>query len=473
MARPIDPRNDYYRSYFYNNVYVHLNRSLYDTKTIRADAENGCLNYSPCPHYPIMKALSSCNIDHEFNWDAILPIVEAARNARAACGANVKLVFPDWLTPPLVVVFPNNDWRVVSGQDRLQVMRLLGETAIDVNVIRDADMEGYRIPLPSVVQEDAEGMPEMRVVARLVQKKPLTNPGNSGDTDKLTTAYVMELLRLQVMFEASGYTIAQARTAISKFKIPLEFPWDYFDKLDDKLHQFALNASTLKGIKALLLSDPDMNRQKDHRAWKEKAKQICMNLIWLSAARGQAQKMQKAPHFMGARLRREGSQYRTREDYLIQVVLKRPAENGEEISLLGLTRIAMLSAVNPADLWPSWEFKRHELEFAAAVGCLSNLQPALLKPATAQAAGEIYRRARTAPSSSCTEEQLVATMLVDRLEKTCVKQDFVDAARLAIRNREPVLISLADNILPSRLVVESQSEVLRRAMNSDSGAAAS
>lgn len=473
MARPIDPRNDYYRSYFHNDVYVYNNRFLYDTRTIIADIENECLNYSPCSHYPVMEALSCCNIDHEFDWGAILPIVEAARDERSARGANVQLVFPDWLAPPLIVVFPNDDWRVVSGQDRLQVMRLLEEAAIDVNVVRNVDMTPYNIPLPSVAQEHAEGVPDMRVLARPIQKRPRINLGNSSDTDKLTTAYVTELLRLQVMFEASGYTIAQARTAISKFKIPLEFPWDYFDKLDDKLHQFTLNASTLKGIKTLLLSDPDMNRQQDHRAWKKKAKQVCMNIIWLSAARGQAQEMQKAPHFMGERLRTDGSQHRTREDFLIRVPLKRPAENGEEISLLGLTRIAMLSAVNPADLWLSWEFKRHEFEFAAAVGCLSNLQPALLKPATAQAAGEIYRRARTAPASSCTEEQLVATMLVDRLEKTCVKQDFVDAARLAIRNREPVLISLADDILPSRLVVEPQSELLRRAMNSDSGAAAS
>lgn len=471
MGRKPNPKNDLYRPLLQESVYIYNYNSLYDVKKILTDLETGALNYSPC-YYSTTKALSFCNIDHEFNWAAILPITEAARDARAKLGAGAKIVLPDWLPDVFIAVFPNGDWQVVLGQDRLQVMRLLGDARTAVNVIRDVDMEHYRIPLPSVSPKHLGESPPMRIVTRLDgEDEDFINPGNSSNVEKLIIAYVAELLKLQVMFEASGYTIDQARTKIATLRIPFEFSWGSFENKIKALHESIVKLNSSKEIKGAFLSDIDMDRRKNHRAWKKKSKQVCQNIVWLSAALGQAREMQKAAHFMERRLR-TNPHYRTREDFLTRAALRSPSENGEEISLLGLTQIAVLSAVNPADLWLSYDSKRHELEFAAVVACLSNLQPALLTPATAQAAIEIRERARTAPDS-CTEEQIVALMLIERLEKTCSVDEFMAFAHNAVRTREPVRVSLANNILPSWLVVESMSELFSGMENSDAEAVVS
>lgn len=472
MARSPDKGNNFYRSYNKDSVYIYNNNEFYNVDKIHEHIKNQTLNYSPCSGFPIHEALSCCNIEHEFNWEAILPIVKAARDARSACGANVKLVFPDWLTPPLIVVFPNEDWRVVSGQDRLQVMRLLEETRIDVNIIRNVDMEHYQIDLSPVVPEHLKSYPRMQILTRPVplQNRAFAKPGNSANTGKLSVAHAIQLLKAQVMFEASGDLIAQARTELEKRNLAPN-SWGSFDNLVKTLPPHVVGLSKPKKIKDAFLSDPEMDRRKNPTAWSNKLKWLGRDILWLAAAHRQSQVMEKAYHYMEEELE-YGPEYESREEFLTKAALAPPKNRlGEEISLLGLTRIAMLSAVNPADLWLSWAPKRHELEFAAVMGCLSNLQPALLTPATAQAAVDIAKRARAAPNS-CTEEQFVAALLIDCLEKTCNVAEFMAAARIAIRDREPVRISLATTILPSGLVMEPLSELLCRAMRSNAAAAA-
>ncbi|MFC5422738.1 hypothetical protein ACFPOB_24560 [Bosea eneae] len=471
MGRPPKQGNDIYRSGHQNFTYNYNNERLFDTRTLLEHLESEKLEVEQHT-FQVSKILSICDLDHEFDWPTILQAVHQLHPQPLAAGRGTAVVAPIWLAPVVIVVFPNNDCRVVLGHDHVQVARLLGADSLGVNFVRNVNMEHYQIPLLPVVPEHLKSDPRIQIVTRPVplQKRKLENPGNSDNTDRLTVAHAIQLLRAQLMFEESGYLIAQARAELEKRNLAPN-SWGSFDNLVKTLPPHVVGLNKPKKIKDAFRSDPDMDKRKDPAAWANKLKWLQNDILWLAAAHRQSQLMQKAPHFMEEELE-YGPEYKDREEFLTKAALKAAKKkDGEATYLLGLTRIAMLSAVNPADLWLSWKSKRHELEFAAAMGCLSNLQPALLKPAAAQAAIEIRERARTAPAS-CTEDQFVAVMLIDRLEKTCRLDEFMAAAHLAMRNREPVRIRLADTTLPSGLIVEPISELLSGVMSCDAEAAA-
>lgn len=444
MGRPRKSDNNMSRDSSQDWTYVHKHSAIYNTLQLLIDLEAEKVSYQEEVVDPI-HALSFCNLDHEYNQDVITTVVSNIRAGRP---------HGEWLAPVVIVVFPGDERRVVLGHEHLQVARLLGFSAIGVQVVENVDIEQYRINLPAIVPEHLADDPHCRVVSREIIDGDFEYSGYSDDTRKTTIAYTLQMLRLQQMYEASGFTIAQARAEIDKLDVPREFSWSTFDDKFEELASHVVDLKSVKAIKGAFHTDPHMDKRKGYSAWIKLLDQRCFDLRLLSAARGQAGEMQKHTRFTGARARSD-KQYKSEKDLIDRLALRYPEENGQPISPLGLARIAVLSGVNPANMWLWIEHMRGELEFARVVGLLSNAQPAVMTPPVAQAAIENYERARDSFDRKDRDaDDMTALMLIDLMARTCEIPEFMKASERVLKTREPAVIGLTGKGMPSGLVVK-------------------
>lgn len=439
MVRPRKADNNMSRDSLQDWTYVHKHSAIYNTLQLLTDLEDDKVSYQEEVVDPI-HALSFCNLDHEYNQEVISAVV-----------SNIRAGHPhgEWLAPVVIVVFPGDERRVVLGHEYLQVARLRGASEIGVQIVQYADMERCQIDLPAIVPNHLAGDPHCRIVSREYIRRKLLHTGYSENKRKLDIAYTFQMLRLQMMYVASGYNIIQSHKKIElhndksnkeqydRISIPLDYEWPTFKDKFEALANRTIGGNSMIDIKKLLISDPNMDRRKNYRAWENLRDQICFDIRLLSAALGQADDMESAPHFMGERVRPNGL-YRSEKEFIEKVALRLPEENRRPITMVGLVRIGMLAQVNAADLWLSVDCVRDELDFACVLGRLSNDQPAVVTPSVAQAALNIIARANAA--SERKEQDAhddAALMLMDFWHRSCDVSDFMMTAQSVLTTRQP------------------------------------
>lgn len=427
-------------------TYVHRNGAIYDTLRLLDALESGKIPYKSGPVDP-SAALGWTNLDHEYNWDLINESIDEFRST----GTITK-----WLAPIVLVECPGENPWVVLGHDHLQVARLLKAAGVGVHVIQRQNMRPYCVAMPSLSPKWLENLGPYLVASFDEIEKGLENPGYSEDTHKLGHAYVLQVLRLKQFFALNGEVDADSWARIEEFNqgsdkryhVPLEWPLNTFDDKFKELRDITVDRLDLRKMKRALRSDFNIEQQMRLKYKKKYNKNsndhsyiflrgVYANARLLHAAYRQSLDMQRLSRFVGHRIQ-DDPVYDTQKDFIEQVALKPPAIDGEPISIHGLAQIAFLSRVNPATIWWSVRYKRHELELACLLGELSNDQRVLLTPLVAQAAADIWHRADAAADRQERDaNDDAAVMLRDLLRELCDISDFEAAAKTVVETRQP------------------------------------
>lgn len=433
-------------------TYVHKGAAIYDTLRLLEDLEGGKIPRESGAVDP-RQILGWTNLDHEYNWDVI----------KAVVNENLSTHSPTQRLSPIVLVeCPGESPWVVLGHDHLQVARLTGVCGIDVHVIQHQSMSPYRVAMPALAPKEFENLGPYLVAHFDEVKNEFKHPDHSEDTHKLDHAYVLQILQLKQFFEVNGETDADAWTRIANFNrgpdnryhVPLEWSFNTFDDKFKEIRSITVEHLDIRGIKKALRSEYKIPKQKRLKINKKYDKNsmdhsyiflrgIYANARLLHAAYHQSLDMQRFSRFAGERIQADPV-FKTQKDFIEKVALGRPTANDEPITIHGLAQIAFLSRVNPADIWWSVQYKRDELELACVLSQLSNDQGALLTPAIAQAAADIWHRAAAAEDRQERDaDDDAAVMLRDLLCELCDISDFDAVAKKVVETRQPTFLKVA------------------------------
>lgn len=419
-------------------IYVRDRSAAYNVRHLLIDIGKDKIRHAMLVTSP-SNAILHCDIEHEFNWRRI---------------NNVFLHVH--LDPVVSIVFENDDHRIVLGHDRLQIARLMDASDVGIIAVRGADADRYRIDLPMVVPPHLAGSGDMRIVSRELLKRAAGNPGYGDDLGKLDRAYTFQMLRLTQLFRANGFNPQATEFQIDQMGFSKHLPggrkfeWETFEEKFKTLRGYIPGHRDLRSVRRTFRADPHMVRAADPSAHEELKERLCLDLRLLRAGYDQALEMRGVSRFTGKRVQSD-PRIKTELDFLEQVALIAPMvigpdePHGRPINMVDLARIAMLSGANPANLWWSADYRRHELDFACFVGRLSNAQPAPMTPAIAQAAIGFYERAKNislgGPEADAIDQ--TASMLFRILSDMCELSDLMETAEAVLNTRKPTLVRIA------------------------------